>query len=46
MIGKKFEHDGQTWVVVGVTANAAICTNGLEHGAFRFTFVELREILK
>ena len=46
MIGKKFEFDGQLWVVVGVTADAAICTNGYEHGAFRFTFVELREILK
>lgn len=46
MIGKKFKHDGLHWVVVGVTADAAICTNGYEHGAYRFTFDELREILE
>lgn len=46
MIGKTFQYDGVVWTVIGVTADAAICSSESEKGAWRFTFDELRGILK
>lgn len=47
MIGKKFTKNGEIWTVYKKNQDgySCICTND-KHGPFRFTFDELREILK
>lgn len=45
-VGKTFDYQGETWLIVGLTHDAFICR--LADGsptAFRFTFKEIREAL-